>query len=202
MGKPQLRGGSVVPGAGAVLGLELRVPLLGSGEVAEVAAGGLEAKLQRRVGAEQRPVGGQPLANLQAALVPVPRLRQVSQGCEASVPHRLGAAGLRLTAARALLGPGLPFGLGGGPTDGTNPRLLGRVVLLDRPPSFPEVLLRERALAYDQELAQLVASARLAAGVVADQPAVRLCRERVSRVAVHHEQERFMGERPLSQAGA
>src|SRR5262249_37897188 len=154
-----LGGGRVVPRAAREKILELQAPVLHLVELPELPPRRLQAKLNRRVGGVERAEPGELLAELQAAAIPVPDALALGQVDADALATEL--AGRRARTLRARPGSGF---------------------LLER--RFDRLDLGEQ-----EELAELLAAAGLAARGIADEPAVSVGRQRMGRVAVEHEEE-------------
>src|SRR5262249_21617570 len=187
--EPQLGGRGVVPRAAREMRLELRVPVL-HGEIAELTPRRLQAKLHARVGGVERAEAGEALAELEAAAVPVANLVAVAEVNALALLDRLGAARL---GALILLRVFLVTAFRRHGEDA------GFLLIVRRGQDFP--VIEEACLADKHELPQLLTATGLAARGMPDQPAVRVRRKWMGRVAIDHEEEGLAGEQPLATAG-
>src|SRR5207247_10984444 len=141
--------------------------------------------LHRRIGRIQRTKGGEALAERETALVNLAALAAIGEKRAPALFDRFRARWLRTFATLGIL---LVGALGGHDEDA------GFLPVLRRGHDF--ALLPEARVRDEQELAQLLPPAGLAAGGMTDQPTVRIGRQGMRRVALDHEQEGFAGEQP------
>src|SRR5207244_13656555 len=76
--EPNFGLGGGIPGALGNNALEFPIPLDAAQAVAEIALGGLQAELNRRVGCVKRAERSQPFAELHTAAIPLPRFFEVA----------------------------------------------------------------------------------------------------------------------------